>query len=99
VLALERPLDAAARDAITRTTHLRWVLSSALEQPLDSLPARPWQEIRVGRGEADPDDWRRVLGRAPDPQYRLSRDQLKLVGAASGPQNGRARARGGGRPA
>jgi SpoVK/Ycf46/Vps4 family AAA+-type ATPase len=29
-----------------------------------------------------------VLGRAPDPQYRLSRDQLKLVGAASGPASG-----------
>jgi hypothetical protein len=88
VLALDKALDAAARDAITRTTHLRWVLSSTLEQPLDSLPARPWREIRVGSGEADEGDWRRVLGRRPDPQYRLSRDQLKLVAAASGSAGG-----------
>jgi len=88
VVGLDKPLDAAARDAITRTTHLRWVLSSALEQPLDSLPPRPWREIRIDSGEADPGDWQRVLGRPPDPQYRLSRDQLKLVGAATGSTDG-----------
>jgi hypothetical protein len=83
VLDLERPLDAAARDAITRAAHLRWVMCSPLEQPLDSLPALPWREIRVPSGEADESDWRRLLGRDPDPQYRLGRDQLRLVAAAS----------------
>ncbi|WP_239160128.1 ATP-binding protein [Virgisporangium ochraceum] len=83
VLDLERPLDPAARDAITRAAHLRWVLCSALEQPLDSLPALPWREIRVPSGEADESDWQRLLGRGPDPQYRLGRDQLRLVAAAS----------------
>ena len=83
VLDLERPLDAAARDAITRATHLRWVLCSALEQPLDSIPALPYREVRVSSGEADEADWQRLLGRGPDPQYRLSRDQLRLVAAAA----------------
>jgi hypothetical protein len=83
VLDLEAPLDAAGRDAITRADHLTWVLSSTVEQPLESLPALPWREIRVGSGQADEADWQRALGIPPDPAYRLTRDQLRLVAAAS----------------
>src|SRR5205807_1118647 len=31
----------------------------------------------------DAEDWARTLGMAPDPAYPLTRDQLRLVGAAS----------------
>jgi hypothetical protein len=82
VLRLDGALDAAGADAVARTGHLTWVLSSAMELPLESLPQRPWQEIRVASGEADPADWRAALGMDPDPAYRLSRDQLRLVAAA-----------------
>ncbi|MFD0744915.1 ATP-binding protein [Phytohabitans flavus] len=47
------------------------------------MPDLPWREIRVTDGEADADDWQRALGRAPDPAYRLSREQLRLVAAAA----------------
>ncbi|MFC6016068.1 ATP-binding protein [Plantactinospora solaniradicis] len=82
VLSSDAPPDAAGADVLARSTHLAWVISSAGELPLESLPARPWQELRVASGEADPEDWRQVLGTDPDPAYRLSRGQLRLVAAA-----------------
>ncbi len=83
VLDLDAPLDAAGRDAVVRAGHLSWVLSSAGELPLESVPALAWREVRVASGDADPDDWRQALGREPDPAYRLSREQLRLVAAAA----------------
>jgi len=82
VLQLATPLGAAGAEVIARTTHLAWVLSSATELPLESLPDRPWEEVRVDSGEADAADWREVLDADPDPAYRLGRDQLQLVAAA-----------------
>jgi AAA+ superfamily predicted ATPase len=79
VLDLTEPLDAAGRDAVARAGHLGWVLSSTLELPLESVPPVPWQEVRVDSGEADAQDWQRELGRAPDPAYKLGRDQLRMV--------------------
>ena len=64
------------------------MLSSPGEQPLEALPDRPWQEIRVDAARPTPDDWRRALGRAPDPAYRLSREQLRLVAAAAAADGG-----------
>jgi hypothetical protein len=92
VLDLSGPLDAAGRDAVTRAGHLRWVLSCARELPLESVPAVPWREVRVDSGEADAQDWQAELGRAPDPAYRLGRDQLQLVARAGGAGDGLARA-------
>jgi hypothetical protein len=89
VLDLSAPLDAAGRDAVTRAGHLMWALSSRVELPLESLPALAWNEIRVPSGEADEQDWQQALGMAPDPAYRLSRDQLHLVAAASRADGGR----------
>jgi hypothetical protein len=89
VLDLSAPLDAAGRDAVTRAGHLMWALSSSVELPLESLPALAWSEIRVASGEADEQDWQQALGMAPDPAYRLSRDQLHLVAAASRADGGR----------
>lgn len=83
VLELAGPLDEIAADRITRATGLSWALGSTGELALDTLPARPWSEIRLDSGIADADDWARTLGVAPDPAYPLTRDQLRLVGAAS----------------
>ncbi|MEV6596423.1 ATP-binding protein [Actinoplanes sp. NPDC051346] len=89
VLDLAEPLPAAGRDAVTRATHLDWVLSSPGEQPLEAVPQRPWREVRVADGEADAEDWQRALGQDPDPAYRLSREQLRLVAGAAAADAGR----------
>ena len=83
VVDLSTALPAAGRDVIQRTTHVTWVLSSQGEQPLESVPDRPWREIAVHDGAAGPEDWQRAMGRDPDPAYRLSREQLRLVAAAA----------------
>jgi len=88
VLDLDAPLTPAGRDAVTRAAHVDWVLSSAGEQPLELIPDRHWQELHVLDGAADADDWRAVLGREPDPAYRLSREQLRLVAAAAAADGG-----------
>ena len=83
VLELAGPLDPIAADRITRATNLSWALGSPGELALDTLPERRWSEIRLDSGVADAEDWARTLGTAPDPAYPLTRDQLRLVGAAS----------------
>ncbi|MCU7727331.1 ATP-binding protein [Actinoplanes sp. KI2] len=83
VVDLPAALPAAGRDVIQRATHLGWVLSSRGEQPLESVPDRPWREIAVFDGAAGPEDWQRAMGRDPDPAYRLSREQLRLVATAA----------------
>ena len=88
VLDLGEPLPAAGRDAVARAGHLDWVLSSVGEQPLEAVPDRAWQEIRVADGEADAADWQRALGQDPDPAYRLSREQLRLVAGAAAADGG-----------
>ena len=88
VLQLDAPLSAADRDAVTRAGHLSWVLSSPGELPLESVPSRPWQELYVADGEADAADWAALLGREPDPAYRLNREQLRLVATAAAADSG-----------
>ncbi|HEX5203241.1 ATP-binding protein [Paractinoplanes rhizophilus] len=88
VLDLAGPITPVGRDVVQRATHLGWVLSSRGEQPLESVPDRPWREIAVHDGAAGPDDWQRAMGRDPDPAYRLSREQLRLVAAAAGADGG-----------
>jgi hypothetical protein len=84
VLELAAPLDRASADRVERATHLSWVLSSAHELALDTLPGRPWREVRLESGLADATDWATALGVAPDPAYPLTREQLRLVASASG---------------
>lgn len=88
VLDLSGPITTIGRDVVQRATHLGWVLSSKGEQPLESVPDRPWREITVHDGVAGPDDWQRAMGRDPDPAYRLSREQLRLVAAAARADSG-----------
>jgi AAA+ superfamily predicted ATPase len=84
VLDLVGPLDPLSADRITKATELSWALSSPRELALDTLPSRPWSEIRLESGLAEATDWASALGVAPDPAYPLSRDQLRLVAAAAG---------------
>ena len=88
ILELEAPLAPDARERVERADHLDWVLSSAGELPLESIPDLRWREIFVSDGVADADDWARALGREPDPAYRLSREQLRLVAAAAAADSG-----------
>ena len=83
VFELDGPLDTAGREAVSRAAHLPVVLSSARELPLDTLPDRPWAEEHVVSGDAAPADWAEVFGAQPQPAYRLSREQLRLVSAAA----------------
>lgn len=84
LLELAGTLDAAAADRVVALTELSWALSSPHELALDTLPSRPWSEIRLESGAADAEDWQRVLGVPLDPAYPLSREQLRLVAAACG---------------
>ncbi|MFD0524812.1 ATP-binding protein [Paractinoplanes durhamensis] len=88
VLDLAEPLPASGRDAIVKAGHLGWVLSSAGEQPLEAIPDLPWREMHVHDGVAGDEEWQELLGRAPDPAYRLSREQLRLVAAAASADGG-----------
>ncbi|GIM93942.1 ATP-binding protein [Paractinoplanes toevensis] len=88
VLDLAEPLPAAGRDAIERARHLGWALSSPGEQPLEAIPGLRWRERHVQDGVADDEDWQHLLGRAPDPAYRLSREQLRLVAGAASADGG-----------
>jgi AAA+ superfamily predicted ATPase len=83
VLELTEPPSRAAADRIDRAAHLSWVLSSPRELALDALPRRPWQEVRLDSGLASAEDWEQALGIAPHPSFPLTRDQLRLVTAAS----------------
>ncbi|WP_370378883.1 ATP-binding protein [Catenulispora sp. GAS73] len=84
LLRLAGTLDPAAADRVATLTELSWAFSSPRELALDTLPARPWSEVRLESEAADAADWRRVLGVPPDPAYPLSREQLRLVAAACG---------------
>ncbi|WP_228562170.1 AAA family ATPase [Catenulispora rubra] len=84
LLRLTGTLDPAAADRVATLTELSWAFSSPRELALDTLPARPWSEVRLESEAADAADWQRVLGVPPDPAYPLSREQLRLVAAACG---------------
>ena len=84
LLELAGTLDAAAADRVAALTELSWALSSPHELALDTLPSRPWSEIRLESGAAEAEDWQRVLGVPLDPAYPLTREQLRLVAAACG---------------
>jgi hypothetical protein len=84
LLELAGTLDPAAADRVAALTELSWALSSPHELALDTLPSRPWSEIRLESGVAGAEDWQRVLGVPLDPAYPLSREQLRLVAAACG---------------
>jgi hypothetical protein len=77
------PLPALAVRYLERATHLSWALSSEVEQPLESLPNRSWVELKVDAGIAPPAELEATLGRPAPGGTRLTREQLRLVAAAS----------------
>ena len=76
-------LSAEARERIERADHLAWAVSSAAELAIESLPRRPWIEVRVDDGAAGDDDWRRVVGDGRPPAHPVGREQLRLIGIAA----------------
>ncbi len=75
-------LPASARLWIQRAAHVAWALSAPAELPLESVPERPWREVRADAREASPEEWEAALGRAADPSHRLNAEQLRLVARA-----------------
>ncbi len=67
---------------IERAGHVNWVLSSASEITVESLPRRPWREVRVDQGEAADADWQAALAMDRQGGHRLDREQLRLVAQA-----------------
>ncbi|MGH9040350.1 MAG: AAA family ATPase, partial [Acidimicrobiia bacterium] len=82
ILEVDDALPVEAREQIERADHLAWVISSPEELPIESLPERPWIEVRAPDGEADDEDWQRLLGTGRAGGHRLGRDQLGLVARA-----------------
>jgi hypothetical protein len=82
-------LEAPAAAAMARATHVRWVLSSAGELTLESLHGLLFEEFGVRDGAATQADWQGRMGMEPPDGAMLSREQLRLVAAASGGDPGR----------
>jgi len=78
--------DTAARaDAahwIERADHLAWAICSTDTPALETLPRRPWVEVRLDRRLADEHDWRELIGLPPSMAHRLDREELRLVASA-----------------
>lgn len=67
---------------IERADHLAWAICSADAAALESLPRRPWTELRLEHRLADEHDWQELLGEPPAMEHRLDREELRLVAAA-----------------
>jgi hypothetical protein len=86
ILEVGGELSPDARDRIERADHLAWAVSSPTELAVESVPRRPWLELRIEDGAATEDDWHRMLGAGPS--RRLGREQLRLVGLAAAALDG-----------
>ena len=83
VLELTGSPDDVLRDRVRRAGHLCWALSSPRELPLESLPRVPHRELQVTDGIATDADWSSAFGAEPPQGIRMTREQLRLVTAAS----------------
>ena len=84
-IALELDDVAARPEAahwIERADHLAWAICSPDAPALDSLPRRPWTEVRLEPRLADEEDWRELIGLPPAMRHRLDREELRLVASA-----------------
>jgi len=84
VLEIDGDFSTAARDRVERAHHLPWALVSPTDLPVASLPRRPWTDVPVLPGAAGAADWQATLGIAEVAGYRLTAEQLDLVGRAAG---------------
>jgi AAA+ superfamily predicted ATPase len=88
IVEAERELTPEGRERIERAEHLMWAISSSAELAVETLPRRPWVEVRADDVMATEDDWRRVLGDDRPPPHPVGREQLRLVGVAAGAMGG-----------
>jgi hypothetical protein len=84
LVELAGPPPPEAAHVVDGSAHLAWAWCSPAELPLDCLPRRPWRELPVPDPAATEAEWRAVFDAAPPPGVRLTREQLRHVGAATG---------------
>jgi len=83
VLEVERELSALGRQQIESAgSHLAWAVCSPHEMALESVPDRPWLEVRAEEIEAGDHERLRLAG-PPTGGHRLTPEQLELVARAS----------------
>ncbi|MEM7092088.1 MAG: ATP-binding protein [Actinomycetota bacterium] len=75
-------LPPLAKEWIERASHTNFVISSTDELALESLPSRPWREVRAVDGEASDEEWMTGLGVERTGGHRLDHEQLRLVASA-----------------
>lgn len=73
----ELPGDACAW--IERANHLPWVISSAVELPLESLPDMVWDEVALEGAAEPPDDGDGTGGVGSPAPFDLDLEQLRLL--------------------
>jgi hypothetical protein len=83
VLEAQGELSPPARDRIEHADHLGWAMCSPTELAVETLPRRPWVEVRAEDSAAGPEDWLRVVGEGTMPAHPMGREQLRLVGVAA----------------
>ncbi len=88
VLEIEGDFNTAARDRVERTHHLAWALTSPTDLPVVDLPRRPWIDLPVAKSAASGADWQATLGSSEVAGYRLTAEQLDLVGRAASAMGG-----------
>ncbi|MEZ5234044.1 MAG: hypothetical protein R2749_15245 [Acidimicrobiales bacterium] len=79
VLELSEAPDRLARRWLQTAGHLTWVLSSATELPLETVPEDVWRELVAPDTPTTPAEWEQAIGDPHPSAHGLTGDQLQLV--------------------
>ncbi|MGH9136557.1 MAG: ATP-binding protein [Acidimicrobiales bacterium] len=82
IVEVDDDLPESGRRVIERADHLSWSIVARSDLPLDSLPGRPWVQLRAGDEPPDDEEWTAALGPDADRDHPLTAEQLRLVAAA-----------------
>jgi AAA+ superfamily predicted ATPase len=82
VIRVDHDLPPLARHWIERADHLVWAVTSPVELPLDSLPRRPWVEVRAEPPRVSPLEWELVFGSFDQGGHQLTAHQLRKAAIA-----------------
>lgn len=82
VVRVDHDLPPLARHWIERADHLVWAVVSSVELPLDSLPRRPWMEVRAEAPRVTPLEWELVFGDFDQEGRTLTAHQLRKASIA-----------------
>ncbi|MGE0726905.1 MAG: ATP-binding protein [Acidimicrobiia bacterium] len=82
VLELSEAPDRLARRWLQTAGHLTWVLSSATELPLETVPEDVWRELVAPDTPTTPAEWEQAIGDPHPSAHGLTGDQLQLVARA-----------------